>query len=259
MGRQGPYRRWPFKKLGSRGAGSHYQKSLAYGRRLRANAKRRRRNGPQRPLRLSATTFPRSAVVKHKYCCRGFLAPTATAGTKTVLFRANSLFDPEYATGATQHQPLLFDQMAALYDHYSVTSATISITFWSAAVNSTATMDDFAVSLQLKDDPTSPMSAYTVREQPNVATTTLIAPQRKHTLKKHFSAKKFFGKTVVVGESEFVGSVASNPTELAYFILSCTDMGAVHDGESDNSYAINYEVTLIQTATWTERKPIETS
>lgn len=222
----------------------------------RARRPKQRKRGT---MHLSATAFPKTAVVKHKYVCRGRLAPVSTSATKAVIIRANSLYDPEYATGAFQHQPLLFDQMAAMYDHYTVTSAYITVSIWSEASQITGYMDPLALSLQLKDDATVPTSAYLAREQPNVSYTTLIAPQRKHVLKKSFNASTFFGKKGIVGESELSGGIGSNPTEGAFFILTCTDLGVAHDGESDATYPIQYEITLTQQATWTERKPIQTS
>jgi len=42
-------------------------------------------------------------------------------------YRANSIYDPDYATGG--HQPLGMDQWEAIYNHYEVTSSKISVTF----------------------------------------------------------------------------------------------------------------------------------
>ena len=224
---------------------------------MRAYHKARRPKKRSAPLRLSVTAFPKTAVVKHKYCCRGVLQCALGAATQVKIMRANSLYDPEHSVGATQHQPLLFDQMAALYDHYAVSSAYITCKVFSDAESSTNSIDPVAIALQLKDDPTAPNSAFTIREQPNTSYTTLIAPHRFVTLKKGFSAKSFFGKKAV--DDVLQGTVSTNPDEGAYFILSVTDMGVAHEGETDTSYALHYEIDLIQTATWTERKQITAS
>jgi len=228
---------------------------------MRAYHKARRPRKKSAPLRLSVTAFPKTAVVKHKYCCRGTLSCTPAGATQVKVIRANSLFDPEYSAGATQHQPLLFDQMAALYDHYTVTSASITCKVYSDAEHQVEAygIDPLAIALQLKDVATAPISAFTIREQPNTSYTTLIAPQRMYKLKKSYNAKSFHGKKVVVGEPELSGSIAANPTEGAYFILSVTDLGVAHDGETDSTYPLHYEMDIIQTATWTERKAITAS
>jgi len=46
-------------------------------------------------------------------------------GAGFVVFRANSLYDPDYQTGIFQTQPRGFDQMMALYETYRVERATI--------------------------------------------------------------------------------------------------------------------------------------
>lgn len=56
----------------------------------RARRPKRRR---AKPLRLSSTVFPDRAVVKHKYICRGQLAPTPVSGTKAVIMRANGMYE----------------------------------------------------------------------------------------------------------------------------------------------------------------------
>ena len=225
---------------------------------MRAYHKARRPKKRSAPLRLSVTAFPKTAVVKHKYCCRGELQCGVGGATQVKIIRANSLHDPEYSSGATQHQPLLFDQMAALYDHYTVTNAYITCKVWSDAEAAGTAIDPVAIALQIKDIATAPTSAFTVREQPNTSYSTLIGPHNIHRLKKGYNAKSFHGKKVV-GEPELSGTISTNPTEGAYFILSVTDLGVAHDGETDSTYPLHYEMDIIQTATWTERKTITAS
>jgi len=59
---------------------------------------------------------------------------TSTAGAITdYQFRLNSLFDPDF-TG-TGHQPMYFDQYAALYNHYTVIGAKLTARFVSYESN----------------------------------------------------------------------------------------------------------------------------
>jgi len=55
--------------------------------------------------------------------------------TAYAIYRANSLFDPRYATGG--HQPLYFDNLSAVYGLYRVRQAWITVTVLDAFVNTT--------------------------------------------------------------------------------------------------------------------------
>lgn len=61
------------------------------------------------------------------YCSRHTLSTGAAGvyGTEAV-FRLGSLFDPDFATGG--HQPLYYDQLAALYGKYMVHHCDVEIT-----------------------------------------------------------------------------------------------------------------------------------
>ncbi len=50
------------------------------------------------------------------------------------VFRANSVFDPDFAIGG--HQPRGFDQLASLYDEYIVTKAVITVRFQNTSTTS---------------------------------------------------------------------------------------------------------------------------
>lgn len=61
------------------------------------------------------------------------LTPASAGLAASHVYSANSLFDPD-RTGVG-HQPRGFDQYIAMYENYTVTSATITVTF-SATINS---------------------------------------------------------------------------------------------------------------------------
>lgn len=72
-----------------------------------------------RLLQGPASAFPRSVMAKLRYGYEQFFDTSGNAMGSAIL-RANSLYDPEYATGG--HQPRYFDQICAqgLYLHYLV-------------------------------------------------------------------------------------------------------------------------------------------
>jgi len=212
-----------------------------------------------RRMTLPRQMFPAKLVAKHRYICAGTQSVSTSGAVSNVIFRANSLFDPEYALGG--HQPRNFDQIMPFYNHYTVTGAKITVKLyknWSGGGFTTTDTDPTIVSLFLKADHTSPSQDLMIgRETCDHASITLSDNDGHHHLSKSFSASRFFGKarSNVNAESELSGSASSSPTEQAYFILSFQDLEAMQ-GETDSLYPIHYEVKIDYTATYTERNAI---
>lgn len=87
----------------------------------------RRKAYKARPM---STTINRVVGIPDQMFCKLRYSDTYTLGTlssfQSVLIRANSLFDPDYAVGG--HQPMGFDQYAALYGKYRVYGVAYRIT-----------------------------------------------------------------------------------------------------------------------------------
>lgn len=99
----------------------------------RRNRKRnnRRRKAPLRRVLSLGPTYPNALIAKHRYTEDFFLSGGYTnsdipASAKHA-FRTASLYDPDQTT--TGHQPLFFDQMAAIYNKYRVLGSTIKVKF----------------------------------------------------------------------------------------------------------------------------------
>lgn len=150
--------------------------------------------------------------------------------------------------------------MSALYDNYTVIGSKIKVTMWKDE-QATSDNDPTYTSLILSSNGTPPANAIDIREQPNVAYTTMIAPQRAYKLTKTFSAKKHFGKSHknIVGEADLMGTPGTDPTEGAFFVFSATDLEAAAIGETDALARIHYNVEIIYKAVWTNRKEISQS
>lgn len=99
--------------------------------------------------------FPAVAYATMRYSTS--ISITGTIGVATGhIFRANSLFDPDY-TGIG-HQPYGFDQYAAIYNHYEVIDSVITMTPIAGDANGI-----FGIGLE---DDNSPETGYdTVKEQ----------------------------------------------------------------------------------------------
>lgn len=70
--------------------------------------------------------FPNSIITTLRYCDVKTLTSTTSATTST-LFRANGIFDPDYTAGG--HQPMFYDQWAAIYNYYTVLGSKIKVIF----------------------------------------------------------------------------------------------------------------------------------
>lgn len=101
------------------------RKKRTYKRRY---TKKRRYTRRRRQLRLGGGLFAKSKIVKLRYVTTYVIAPTASTGLFTdVVFRANSIHDPEHATGG--HQPYGSDEWADNYNNYQVLGSKCSTLF----------------------------------------------------------------------------------------------------------------------------------
>jgi len=130
-------------------------------------------------------------------------------------FRCNSLNDPN-ATGGG-HRVIGFDQIMAMYNHYTVIGSKIKVTF----ANTDGTHQAL-VGISLTDDQIASTNLVNLVENGN-STYRLLAPSQGDPksigiLTKGFSANKYFGKKVMQG-TEFSALRESNPAEMAYFML----------------------------------------
>lgn len=219
-------------------------------RKSKRRYRRRRRYWPRPTKSLQRTGFAKSALVKLRYTTTLSLNPGAgTPGTN--VFSANGLYDPDI-TGVG-HQPMSFDQWMTFYDHYTVLGSKISANF----------MNPFASFLLCGIDLRDKASAVTTNIE-NIAENagtiyTNLEPvgsgRPMKTLRKTFSAKKFFTKRNVRDEKDLEGTSGANPVEQAYFHVWL--MSA--DGSSDPGATFPVQVTIEYIALFTEPKAINAS
>ena len=142
--------------------------------------------------RSISTPFPRTRLVRHRYV-ENFTFPAAgAAGFPTLyVFAANSVFDPN-VTGIG-HQPLYHDEMAALYQYYTVVGSRIKVTF------SQNPVDQQNYGIILSQDPSLANNPSLLKEEYG-SSVALIPSQRNMPFvqTKNFSAKKIF-KTNMAG------------------------------------------------------------
>lgn len=172
-----------------------------------------------------------------------------TGGNGNYFFSCNGMYDPN-VTG-TGHQTLYFDQMAAVYNHYTVIGSKITIT----PVPFTATSESWIMSLCQNDD--AAVTTATPTGQAEIAGSKyMIVPANFSgvplSLSDNWSAKKTFGGSVL-GNDNLQGTSGANPTEVTNWLISIR----ATDSVSTVSCYVKVEIEYI--AIWEELKDIAQS
>jgi len=173
-----------------------------------------------------ALGFSRSQLVKLRYVQQIQLNPATAAGsTANVIYSANSIFLPTNSFSSnvsfsTSHQPLAFDQWAAIYNHYLVLGSKIKCQL---IPNNSASplLAGGICSIMVQDTNAAVTTATTVAESGR-ASYRQVAPNGTSPLflSKSFSPKKFFKvKDLMDNIDNYGAPVTTNPTEQAYFAL----------------------------------------
>jgi hypothetical protein len=151
-------------------------------------------------------------------------------------FSCNGLFDPDI-TG-TGHQPMYFDQMMALYNHYTVMNSKASFTFMPASTifNSIAGY--------IEDDTVqTPANVLACAEQ-TTSKYLLIGSATSNFTNNHmllkWDAKQAFGGNILDNDN-LSGTSAANPTEQQYFTIVLQDPEFAAVTASVMSVVIEYD------------------
>lgn len=190
--------------------------------------------------------FPKKLMSTHKY--REIFTLTATAGVFTTYqFSCNGMYDPNI-TG-TGHQPMYFDQMTPLYDHYCVIGSKMKWKLIPATSNSAAGY----VSCYIEDNASVNAANTTGIAELPTGQSKQICPlvSRPTTLTQKWSAKKYFGKNPLAN-TDLQGTSAGNPNEQSYFTVAIEGTAA-----TTVSYSIEVEIEYI--AIWKELRDVPSS
>lgn len=213
-------------------------------------SKRMRRRAPRRRrvVNLGKSILPFVSKSTLIYCDNDH-SLTSTSGTfARDTYNPIGMYDPDH-TG-TGHQPLGFDQMMDLYDHYQVIGCKVTFTITSATA-------DCVVGLRLSDGTgldASLQDLKTFQENPGSKyrfITKSTDNQGTITLSKKISPQKFFGVAPVAyrGETKYTGTVSANPSESMGIHLVCW-------GLNSTSATIRYSTRISYIARFTEPKSL---
>jgi len=195
-----------------------------------------------RPLVQYKTGFPKQLEMTHRFCQSGTaLWATGTSAVTYLPFGVNCLYDPYLAIGGAQ--PLYFDTMTNIYDHYTVLKSRIKVTIIPN------TVQPFVAGITIDDDGSPAYTALsTMAEQPSSVYLTSQRDAQVVTLFKTWDCKSVFGPNPLDNDS-LQGSAAANPTEIQAFIVWMRPIFTAAEG-----MAFDYMVEITYDTVWNEVK-----
>lgn len=217
---------------------------------FRRKFKRRRfkRRIKKRKRRLPIGGFPKSKVVRLRYVQQIKIdAHNLTGAPTAYVFRANSLYDPDFTSTVTAgHQPSNWDVWSPLYDHYTVLGSKIKVSpvnptgdyvspsaYMGILLSDTGTR---AEGLLLQDIMEQRLCKYS---RVPVGRSTAFG---RNDVNAFFSAKKFFGKSraSILGDDTYKGGASSNPEDGAFFEVWCGSVAGNDPAEQNFLVEIEY-------------------
>lgn len=205
--------------------------------------KRRKYKKKRKQMRLFKSPVPMSMTTKLRYQDTVTIDAGASALAGHII-AANGCFKPDIT--ATGHQPRGFDQLMALYDHYTVIGSKITASFY----NRDGTVP-LTVCVALRDgNSITATDLNDYLEGGNVISRFLTPEDTSAALKtitKGFSARKFLGRSHPMADPDLKGGATFNPTEGAFFHLCVANTTGSADPTSTYvNFNIDYIVTFTE-------------
>lgn len=221
-------------------------RKYSWKKKKKSTIKRKRYNKPR--LYRSVKTglgFPAKITMTHRYF-ETIDINSVSGSTAQCQFRANGIFDPNY-TGVG-HQPLYYDQMTALYNHWTVIGSKITVSVAHAATNNT----NSTVCLYVNDDTSIVPTLNSLIEQSKakfvVMPVSNVDPYRLTTtwsLKKEFGTSKGCLINTAMG-----GTAGADPSEQSLYSI------CIFPQNVSSTQTYNLEVLISYIVVWTELKDI---
>lgn len=187
--------------------------------------------------------FPKKMKFIHRFVDVRSLTDSGSA--QHLQFSANGLYDPYLGAGGGQ--PMYFDQLTALYNHYTVIASKITVRIVPAG---TSVQNPYRIILWTNDDTTTTPTVDGIAEQKGAITrlcTGGVNPSQI-VLSKGWSLKRTFSGNVA--SSQFEGNSTTNPTEQSVFQLTFRTLDGV------SSVQVYVQTTIEYIAIWKELKDI---
>lgn len=194
------------------------------------------------------TGFPKELRMKHRYVDTYTLASTAGA-INSESYSCNGMFDPYLSAGG--HQPFYFDQLAAIYNHYTVLNSKITYRVSMSAFGG-STVGPVNCVLYINDDTTVTPATMSAQMEQSSSNYGACTPDNQIVLKKSWSAKENFGPGAI-SDPNLQGTGAANPTEQQAFTFS------IQSADIAATTGVWIQVTVEYDAVWQELKDIAAS
>ncbi len=222
----------------------YYKKKTPY------RPRRRRFKRKKNFISNKLSPMPLRFASKMKYYTTVSINPSVGTVAKHV-FAANGLYDPDITGGG--HQPRIFDEMMALYNHYTVVGSRIKVTFFNSDANIPV-----VCGIMVSTDATSSTELQDYIEQGNVRYAVVGGDTHGsgslRTLTATGSPKKAFGVAKIMDNSNLKGYVSGNPAELLYYNVFCCAQN-----ESSDPSSVDCTVEIEYLAVFTEPTNLQAS
>jgi len=225
--------------------------SSAGSKRARASSdpKARRKVVQRKPVAVSLgrQPFPKQLKNTLKYC-EEIGVTLDVNGISEYLFSCNGMTQPNVTLA--NHQPLYFDQLVAVYNHYTVQTSRIKVIPLYSAYAS-----PIIYVLMKDDDATTGTTTNTNLAREREGSVTAVAQPNDWAppvLRSSWSVRATFGNDGM-GDSALQGTVAASPTERTVWCVHLD--GGVAGGTAIIHYLIEIEYDCV----WDERVSITTS
>jgi len=211
-------------------------------KKYRRAAKKKSTNIPLTIVRMGRQPFPRRLYNTLRYT--EIVPVTITAGVGgNYVFSCNSLNDPNRTGGG--HQPLYYDTLTSVYDHYVVLSSYIKLTPFAL----TSVTGCLSTVLYVDDDTTASLDWKTNAERVGSKMMSYSpGASSPAPLTMSWSAKDAFGGDVEAN-TRLQGTNTNNPSEEQFFFITPAD-------GTGGSYTANFIVELWYDVAWKELSTI---
>jgi len=213
-------------------------------KKYKSGLKTKAKRTPSKVYVVKSLSYPFPKVYECSMRYDSVVARAITSGVyQNYLFCANGLFDPDLTGTGTS--VLYFAQLAAIYDHYTVISSSITV---EPTANNTNT--NTVIALYQDDDTSVPTTLQTALQRPgSTSLTNNFAVSKAPKLYSKWSAASTFGNPQPWNDPELQGTLTTNPSEQTVYVISAEDQAAA-------TFALLYRVTIKYYVRWEELKTI---